>query len=213
LEGGVTTEKRVHRSEQKREQILTAAKRLFLQHGFAYTSTDAIKAEAGISKETLYRYYASKEELFADVLRQLTLEHLPKQLPIDKTLPELRSREALHAALLVLAQEVASVMMQPEYLALLRVILAETPRFPHLGELFRSTVPEQSIAYVVSLLMQMRDQDLIADINYEAAARMFLGSLLTYAVLDGLLATDGAPHPPGADQIAALVDVFLRMIT
>ena len=74
----ITEKAPTHRAQQKREQILTAARRLFLQHGFADTSTEAIRIEAGVSKETLYRYYASKEGLFTAVLRQLTLEHLPR---------------------------------------------------------------------------------------------------------------------------------------
>ena len=62
------------RAQQTREQIRAAAQRLFLQQGYLATSTDAILAEAGIaSKETLYRHYASKEDLFVDVLSHLTL--------------------------------------------------------------------------------------------------------------------------------------------
>ena len=68
----ITEKAPTHRAQQKREQILTAARRLFLQHGFADTSTEAIRIEAGVSKETLYRYYASKEELFVDVLGNLS---------------------------------------------------------------------------------------------------------------------------------------------
>jgi len=74
--------------------------------------------------------------------------------------------------------------------------LAETPRFPQVGALFRSTIPEQSLASLAALLKQMRDQEEGVDIDGEAAARMLLGSLLTYALLDGLLNTDGSPSLP-----------------
>ena len=206
------TGKALPHTQQKREQILAAAKRLFLQHGFTATSTDAIKAEAGISKETLYRYYPSKEALFADVLRQLTLEHLPQPLQVERTLLDLQGREAVRAVLLMLAQELVSIMMQPEYLALLRVVVAESARFPHLGTMFREAVPEQSLAYLGTLLARMREQGLVAEAHDDAAARMFLGAILTYALLDGLLAADGVPHPPDSHQLAALVEVFLGAI-
>src|SRR5947209_7170884 len=129
--------------------MLAATRRLFLQHGFAQTSTEAIRVEAGVSKETLYRYYASKEALFAEVLRQVTLEQIPK-LRVESIKDPL-DRGEIRAALLQLTQELVTVMMQPEYLALLRIIVAETPRFPQLGALFRSTVPEQSLASLATL--------------------------------------------------------------
>src|SRR6266568_5177680 len=72
---GAMEHRQNRRAQQTREQIRAAAYRLFLQHGYMSTSTDAILAEAGISsKETLYRHYASKEALFVDVLSHLTME-------------------------------------------------------------------------------------------------------------------------------------------
>ena len=127
-------------------------------------------------------------------------------------LPPLGNREAVQHALFKLAQELISIMMQPEYLALLRVIIAETPRFPDVGTLFRATVPEQSLSYIVALLKQMRDQGVVADIDEEAAARMFLGSLLTYALLDGLLSTSSVPQKPSPERLAAIVELFLQAI-
>src|ERR1700693_4077091 len=83
-------------AQQPRERLRAAAHRLFLQQGYLATSIDAILAEAGISlKETLYRHYASKEELFVDVLGHLTLsqpgfsEKL-STLPTPQNLPSLR---------------------------------------------------------------------------------------------------------------------------
>ncbi len=207
----MTTEKVTSRSKLKREQILTAARRLFLRQGFAQTSTEAIRLEAGVSKETLYRYYASKEDLFADVLRQLTLEQITTW-HVERIGDSL-DRESLPAALLQLTQELAAVMMQPEYLALLRIIVAETPRFPQLGALFRSAVPEQSLASLAAFFRQMRDQEEGVAFDEEAAARMLLGSLLTYALLDGLLSADGTPSLPKPERLAAIVDLLLPAIS
>ncbi len=201
------------RGQQKRGQILDAARRLFLIHGYAHTSTEAVRCEAGISKETLYRYYATKEELFADVLRRLTLEHLPKPLQLDEKLARGASHKQLHKTLQRLAQEIVELMMQPDYLALLRIVIAESTRFPHLGEVFRKTVPEQTIAAVSELLARLRKKGLVGKIDDEAAARMLLGSLLTYAILDGVLSAGGEPRPPAPKRIKAITDLFVRAIT
>jgi len=53
------------RMHAKREQIRQAALVLFLQRGFERTTIDAIVETAPVSKQTLYRYYQSKEDLFA----------------------------------------------------------------------------------------------------------------------------------------------------
>src|SRR6266849_6609548 len=90
-------EPRAHkRTQQTRERILAAAQKMFLQQGYLATSTDALLTEAGIaSKETLYRYYASKEELFTAVLGRLTVEQQDfaekiAALPMPHDLAELR---------------------------------------------------------------------------------------------------------------------------
>src|SRR5690349_3340811 len=113
------------RVQKTREQLRAAAQRLFLQQGYLATSTDAILTEAGIaSKETLYRHYASKEELFADVLRHITLEQ-PRfaeqlaQLPPPQDLPSLRQ------ALSMIARELLALMLQPDYQALVRMVMSE----------------------------------------------------------------------------------------
>lgn len=64
----------------KQGQILSGARRVFLREGFAAASTDVIAREAGVSKRTLYSYYPSKEELFQDVLRGLTIENPQTQV-------------------------------------------------------------------------------------------------------------------------------------
>src|SRR5262245_31858117 len=54
----------------KRDKVVTAAARLFLQEGYGTTGMDAIAEEAGVSKATVYSYYKDKASLFADVMIQ-----------------------------------------------------------------------------------------------------------------------------------------------
>lgn len=202
------------RAIQKRGQILNAARRLFLSHGYARTSTEAVRKEAGVSKETLYRYYRTKEELFADVLRRLTLEHLQQPFQADEKLSPNADSRQLQKILRQLAGEIIQTMMQPDYLALLRIVIAESARFPHLGELFRKTVPEQGMASIVRLLKRLEEKGLAAKIDEEAAARMLVGALLTYALMDGILSSgDEPPRPPALPRIRAIADLFVRAIT
>lgn len=51
----------------KQEAILAAAAQLFLRHGFRKASMDEIARASGVSKPTMYAYFADKEALFAAV--------------------------------------------------------------------------------------------------------------------------------------------------
>ena len=57
------------RQAAKRAQIATAARKLFLELGFAGSSMDAISAEAGVSKQTLYTYFPAKVDLVRAIRR------------------------------------------------------------------------------------------------------------------------------------------------
>src|SRR5260370_7629304 len=128
------------RTEKKRAQIRTAAKALFLRSGFQGTSTDAIAAAAGVSKETLYRYYARKEDLFVDVVRSLTTERLHLAQWTERS-TEPTTMQDLRMLLRAIAQEVLETMVQPETKAIPRLILTQLPPFPALAPLFLSPFP------------------------------------------------------------------------
>src|SRR5215472_426193 len=103
------------RTQQTRERLRSAAHRLFLRQGYQATSIDTILAEAGISsKETLYRYYSSKEALFVDVLSHLTMEQ-PGFSEKLAALPSPHDLASLRQALQQLSYEILSMMCQPGY--------------------------------------------------------------------------------------------------
>ncbi len=101
------------RARAKRDQMREGARRVFLDRGFSGASTDAIAAEAGVSKQTLYAYYPSKEDLLFDVLRNL-IEDGPQEGLAAAWGPSPRSREEVRSALSSLAEVLVSTLMQPE---------------------------------------------------------------------------------------------------
>jgi AcrR family transcriptional regulator len=199
------------RARAKRDQIRAGARHLFLERGFAGTSTDAIAAAAGVSKQTLYVYYPSKEELLVDVLRHLIHEDPSNQLPVMDD-GSLRSTDDVRQVLSSLARDMIASLMQPEYLALLRVVIAETPRLPRLGSLFRSAVPDRMLSAISAVLQTGRATGAIQAVDADAASRMFAGALLTYALLDGLLVGDGPPRPPATERTEAVVQLFMQLL-
>lgn len=205
-------ERQNKRIQQTRERLRAAAHRLFLQQGYLATSIDAILTEANISsKETLYRHYANKEALFVDVLAHLTMEkpgfsERLAALSRPSDLPSLRQ------ALTVVAREILSMMSQPGYLPLVRLVIAELPRFPQLGSLFFSTVTQRGLVIISGLLQAASEQQIIAEIDLEVVTRILLGSLLTYAIT-GLVFTAEEIQPPELDRADAVVEIIMRALT
>jgi AcrR family transcriptional regulator len=200
------------RTDKKRAQIRTAAEELFLQHGFQGTTTDAIAAAASISKETLYRYYARKEDLFVDVLRSLTVERDVWVRLIERP-AEPRDTRQLRALLRSAVQGLLDTMMQAEYLAMLRLIVAESPRFPELGDVFRQTVLEPGFAYIAMLLRAGQRTGIVRDnIDAPTVTRIFVGTLLTMVLPNGLIHSSQAPAAPDQRAIVTFVDHLMDLI-
>ena len=193
--------------------MLEGARRVFLQEGFAAASTDTIAREAGVSKRTLYAYYPSKEELFAEVLRKLTVENPQTRVLKSVQLINPRSREELYEALVGLAKKLMSTIMDPGYLALLRTIIADSHRFPKLGEVFRSTVPERGIKEGSTMMRRAQENGVAVQGDPEIMMRMFMGPLLTYALVDGLFSPEGQPQPPSSEKIEEIVDLYMKVIS
>jgi TetR/AcrR family transcriptional repressor of mexJK operon len=166
-----------------------------------------------VSKRTLYVYYPSKEELFAGVMREMTIEN-PQTRALE-SMEEMApgSEVELRRDLLELAQRIVATMMQPDYLALLRTTIADTHRFPQLGGLFRATVPERAMRSFAVFIKRSQESGVVdPDVDGDTAVRMFIGPLLTYAVLHGLFA-EGPPLLPTQEKIEDIVDLYMKAIT
>jgi TetR/AcrR family transcriptional repressor of mexJK operon len=69
--------KSLQNANQKQATIVQAALELFLEQGYAATSMDAVASEAGVTKQTVYRYYPSKEDLFTAVMKKIRADEPP----------------------------------------------------------------------------------------------------------------------------------------
>ncbi|TMD96416.1 MAG: TetR/AcrR family transcriptional regulator [Chloroflexi bacterium] len=200
------------RAQVKRERIHRAAQALFMQQGFEATSMDAIAVAAAVSKPTLYRYYQNKEALFIAVLEQLALGHLSESALLALRDTPMDSLATLEHALIVWAQATIENIMQPVYVGLVRLLIAELPRFPRLGSLFAQAVPQQGGAFLKAMLESARSHGVIVEDDLELVIRLLAGPLLTYVLGDGLFAPDGIPQPPPPERVATLVQLVLQGI-
>src|SRR5476649_1016126 len=99
----------------KRQAILDAAKILFLTKGYASTSMDAVAAEAGVSKLTVYSHFNDKETLFSSAVVARCEEQLP-ELFFDVS-----SDLSVEAVLLKIGRGFQTLINSPESLELHRL--------------------------------------------------------------------------------------------
>lgn len=197
----------------KKTTILIAAKKCFLQQGFLRTSMEQIKQEAGVAKQTLYNYYASKEELLMDVIR-FTLEQLKENQGLPWNLTKIKFHQPTDVEVFFrqLAHDFIENLMQPDYLALIRIIISDMNHAPRLAQLFVGEVPKHLLHNICELLKQSNEQGFTHVEHIEEAVRMFIGSLLTYVLLNGLFAQKQETIKPNTTSLDAIVQMFMQMI-
>lgn len=199
-----------NRNDSKVQQIRRAAQTLFLRHGFAGVSTTALAQQAGVSKETLYSRYPNKEAVLADVLEHLIISG---EAATSAQQPKPATHADLRRALRSLAAQLSTELLQRDYIELARIVIAETPRLPRVGEIFRQSVAERAFGLTVELLAAGRDAALVRDVDPMAAARMFVGPLVLHALTTVLLvAPSAAKAPPEPLDVDTHVELFLAAV-
>lgn len=117
------------RSEVKRNQIVRAARTLFLRDGYARSSIDMIAVAAGVSKRTLYSHFENKENLFLAIVEETTIE--VTQRLVDLIDEQLAVLENPARQLTELGRALAASSAQfSEYQSLVSLVVAEARRSP-----------------------------------------------------------------------------------
>jgi TetR/AcrR family transcriptional regulator, mexJK operon transcriptional repressor len=123
--------------QRKHNAIAAAALVLFARDGYERTSVDAIAAEAGVSKRTVYSHYGDKESLFLLVLRETygTMRERVGAI-VDRNLRDVSEvRPALAACI---REIVRTITRAPERATLVRLLISEAPHFPVILDLWHS---------------------------------------------------------------------------
>lgn len=155
------------KSDAKRRRIVEVARGVFLQQGYGAASMSAIAGAVGGSKATLYVYFRSKAELFEAVIRQFGEGG-------DIT-PDVTDLRGLDEVLTDLGVRMITFVCQPDTLALYRMVIGESGRFPELGEAFFKAGPQDKIARLAELLQSRMDAGELRRSDPEIAAHQFFG--------------------------------------
>ncbi|WP_293397238.1 TetR/AcrR family transcriptional regulator [Nevskia sp.] len=152
--------------EALRKSILDAALQVFIVRGLKAASMEGIAREAGVAKITLYRHYETKEQLFVEVARRA-------QLSVRARLGTVANDDVpLETALRAIITKLYDGYTHPDYLAVMRMVIAEAGRFPKLGRAMLEDsqhISEPLVAY----LQALKDKGQVdLDSPYDAAVQI-----------------------------------------
>jgi AcrR family transcriptional regulator len=156
-------------AEQLRERILDAATELFLANGYGATSIEAVAQRAQISKRTFYHRFDDKPALFGAVVHRIIGRLRP---PSDVPLLE---GATLQDILEHLAAIILHAALAPEAIALHRLIVAESGRFPDLAAIVaREGAMEEAVHLIAGLLQRQAGAGALSLQGPNFAAQQFL---------------------------------------
>lgn len=177
------------RMRKSREKILAAAETLFLTGGFAGTNMDAVAEAAGMSKQTVYAHFGSKEALFVEVITAMTggantalepvfmkglADRPPEDFLTDFAISQLR------------------IVLTPRLMQLRRLVIGEVERFPELGRALHENGPARSIAWLARVFAAYGEKGELAADDPEAAAGFFNWIVMGGPTNDAMFLGDAA---------------------
>jgi len=139
------------KTEAKREAILDAASKVFLEAGFEGASMAEIAKMTGGSKATLYSYFKSKEELFVDVIHRAAHQQLD---PLVEALNQ--DNDNLPKAMQTFGEQMLAFMCSAPTIQSRRVVIAESGR-SDIGRRFHEQGPKQGMQKVADFLSKQMD--------------------------------------------------------
>ena len=198
------------RTARKRRQILEAALPVFLRNGYVGASMDEVASLAAVSKQTVYKHFTDKEQLFTSIILDTTgqVDGLAKMITAA-----LDDSDDLEKDLGELARRFLDAILHPDVLRLRRLIIAEADRFPDLGRAWYEQGFERSLKTMATAFERLAGRGLLRLDDPQLAAEHFAGLLLWIPVNKVMFSGGGGEHYTEADRerlSEAAVTVFLR---
>lgn len=188
------------KSPAKRTAIVTAALRVFVREGYA-ASVDQVAAEAGVSKQTVYSHFGSKEKLFRACIEET------KRDPWDDVAaaPDPASGLRLYARLAI--ERVCSA----DAIAFLRLLITQTASLPEAARIYDEAGPSKARQRLGAIMQQWIDAGRLRPGDTGRMVDDFLGLSVALRRHRLLLGLEPAPSPTEIEALADhAVEIFLR---
>src|SRR3954464_4284242 len=185
----------------KRRQILDGARKMFMDLGFDGASMNEIARAAGVSKGTLYVYFADKNRLFEAIVQGEALAHGQVVFNFDP------GRD-VETTLREFGKAYIELVCRPDGGSAIRTVMAIAERMPDVGRRYYEKVLEKTINRLADYLQaHVRPNDLAIE-NCQLAASQFHQMCQASLFLPWVFQAAPAPSP---ERIAEVVESATRM--
>lgn len=165
-------------SDDEADRIITAALAIFGERGYADASLAAIASRAGVSTTALLRTFPSKDEVFREVVRSTLLGSLNSNHNAAASAEQGSAADAIRA----LARRYWTAMEQPELAAVVRLIIAELPRFPELAVFHATEALERFVRTLERVIEGGVARGELRPVDVRAAARTIVAALAAHTL-------------------------------
>lgn len=189
----------------RRDQIVDAAREVFLRESYTGASMESVARQAGVSKQTIYNHFANKDELFRalvlDVCARYTLALGDPRLVLDSE-PE--------AVLAHFGETVLKQSSCPDTMHLHRLLQLEGRNHPSLAESFYKFGPDRTADWLTRYIEAQVERGRLQVDEPRVAAEQFVTMLMGHLRLRHLLGLTGVPgKQERARYVASAVRIFL----
>lgn len=195
-----------YRDEQEtRRLIVDGAAGEFLTHGYAAANMDAVARRAGVSKKTIYRLFEAKADLLAAMMSGRFDQFL---MSFDT---QKLGRLGLQEGLEYILGRWSRLILSETSVALFRLVVAESTRFPELASTFYREGPARSIGSVANWLEAQRDRGLLEFDDVPTTASMLLSMITAEPLRRAALGLEPLPSDSEIDRrVEMCVRFFLN---
>lgn len=193
----------------KVEAILDTGWAMLLDRGYEATSIEAVAAEAGVSRVTVYKHFADKGALFREAVLRATRRIEAGQSLLEQDAP---SGTPLAARLERFGVALMTFLVSPTAVAFYGVLSGELRRHPDIAQAFYDLGPARTLRNLVAILSEAADRDeIVLRVPPDRAAEMLVGIWQGYSNYRLALDINGTERDPAQleAQVREGVAVFL----
>lgn len=187
--------------ERRKENVLVIATELFARQGYAETSLAEIARQAGVATRTLYHHFGDKEELFREVISVRTSNPAGDR-------PRLIPGETCQDLLFRTANYITDSAIQERSVDIMRLMLAESRRFPELTKKVSDSARNYLLKSVRSVFEELHAAEMIPDDDHEFSTLLFVDLILGFAPIRHYASWERTPPTP--EEIDAKIKFFIK---
>lgn len=173
--------------DERRDQILQIAIKLFSQYGFRGTTTKKIAEAAGVSEAMVFRHFASKQELYHAILDRKACEG-GKATPLSVINEIIKTKDDFEVFYQIILDALKKHQQDPEFM---RLLMHSALEGHELAEMFinESIVPTYE---VLSFYISQRQRDgVFRNLNPKLIVRAFVGMMIHHSINTNLWDKNG----------------------